>query len=405
MSLPPDVWEALLATLMLRGGYNAAVVAIGTCLLGVAAGVVGTFAFLRRRALLADALSHATLPGIVIAFLVGVAIGLETRSLALLLAGAALSGALGVICVHLIARGTRVPEDAAIGIVLSVFYGIGVVLLSYVQTLAVGGQAGLKTFILGQTAAMSRGEAMAIGILALGAIAATLLLFKEFRLVCFDPAFAESLGWPVGRVDLAMAALAVFVTVIGLQTVGLVLIVALLILPPVAARFWSESLPRIIALSAAFGGLAGYLGAALSAVLPNMPAGAVIVLVAGVFFLASLLLAPRRGVLAALARLALQRLRLHEVQVLRQLGEGRPVRINPGLRLWLRARRRVDAEGALTPSGRAAASVAARNLALWEAWLGEGADTLPRGTMWGVDPIEAALPADAVARLAARASA
>ncbi|MFN4089423.1 MAG: metal ABC transporter permease, partial [Alphaproteobacteria bacterium] len=345
-----DAWAA--ATF--RGGYNVSVVVAGTTCLGVAAGLVGSFTFLRRRALISDALSHATLPGIALAFLLGAMLGFEQRSLPLLLAGAAATGALGVLTVQLLTRHTRLGEDAAIGTVLSVFYGVGIVLLSYIQVVGGAGQAGIKSFILGQTAAMARHEAIALAALALLAAGATMLLLKEFRLVCFDAAFAEAQGWPVFRIDLLMVGLTVVVTVVGLQTVGLILIVALLILPPVAARFWTDRLSRMLALSAAFGGTAGFCGAVASAVLPNVPTGAVIVLAAGAIFVVSLAFAPRRGVVAAALGQLTLRLRLEEAAALLRLerhGTRPPPLLSARLRLW----GLVDADGRPTPRGRSAA--------------------------------------------------
>ncbi|HEY0835264.1 MAG TPA: metal ABC transporter permease, partial [Azospirillum sp.] len=308
-----------LRVLTLQAGFNTAVVVAGTAALGLAAGMVGTFLLLRRRALISDALSHATLPGIAAAFLLGVALEMPGRSLPLLLAGAVTSGLIGVLTVQAIVRFTRLTEDAAIGIVLSVFFGLGVVLLSHIQALEVGGQAGIKGFILGQTAAMSRGEAIGMGVLALAAAAAVTLLFKELRLIAFDPGFAGGQGWPVARLDIALMGLATLVTVIGLQTVGLVLIVALLIIPPAAARFWTERLGAMTLIAALVGALSGWLGAALSALFPNLPAGAVIVLVAGALFLFSFLFAPARGLVATAARAAHLRLVVAEGNALRRL--------------------------------------------------------------------------------------
>ena len=275
----------ILATVTLRAGFNSAVVVAGTACLGVAAGVIGSFMLLRKRAMVSDALSHATLPGIALAFLTATALGMEGRNLPVLLAGALFSGVLGVLAIQALSRFTRLPEDAAIGAVLSVFFGVGVVLLSHIQTLATGNQAGLKTFILGQTAAMNRNEAMAIAGLALAALTACVLLFKEFRLLCFDPGFAAGQGWPIVRIDLTLMGLTTLVTVIGLQTVGLILIIALLIVPPAAARFWTEKLWAMLVIAAVLGGVSGWLGASLSALVPRLPAGAVIVLVTGVMFL------------------------------------------------------------------------------------------------------------------------
>lgn len=380
-------WQVL----TFQAGYNASVVAVGATCLGVAAGVVGTFTFLRKRALISDAMSHATLPGVVLAFLFGAAIGMEDRSLTLLLAGAALTGGLGVLLVQTIARFTRIPEDAAIGIVLSVFYGLGIVLLTYVQSLTLGGQAGLKSFILGQTAAMRRDEAIGLAVLAAAAILATVLLFKEFRLVCFDPDFAQGLGWPVFRIDLLMAGLSVFVVVIGLQTVGLILIVALLILPPVSARFWTDDLRAIIVLSGAIGGVSAWFGAALSAAFADLPTGGIIVLVAGLFFAVSLLLAPRRGVLMNAGRRMRLALRLRAdralVGMLRAEREGRSPRLSPAMQRWLSFRRLATREG-LREAGRARAMAAERNFRLWEQAISHHRESLPPDAAFGLDPIE-----------------
>ncbi|WP_240002437.1 metal ABC transporter permease [Oleisolibacter albus] len=396
---PLDVWLRVAEILTFRAGHNAAVVLAGATLLGIAAGVVGTFTFLRGRALVSDALGHATLPGVVLAFLLGSALGLTTRNLPLLLAGAALTGSLAVWLVQQVSRHTRLAEDAVIAGVLGGFFGLGVVLLSLVQSLPTGGQAGLGTFILGQTAGMTRGEAWTMAVLAGGAALAALALYKEFRLVCFDPDFARGLGWPVALLDLGMLALAVVVTVAGLQTVGLVLVVAFLVIPPVAARFWSDRLDRMLWLAACFGGASGALGTALSGAVPDLPTGAVIVLVAGVFFLVSLLLAPGRGVLAALARQLGLRLRLTRVTLLAGAVRGRPLPPRGVVGHWLRLRGLLDASGRLTPHGRAVAEPLERNLRRWELALRLDPHAVPDGTRWGVDPAERVLPAGLLARL------
>ncbi len=289
----------IIETLTLRAGFNTNTVILGTTLLGVAAGVIGVFALLRKRSLVTDALSHATLPGIGLAFLGAGALGIDGRSLPVLLAGAAATGVLGVACIQALLRYTRLREDAAIGIVLSVFFGAGVVVLSYIQANAASGAAGLNKFIYGQTAAMGMGDAALMASIAGAAVVLALLLLKELTLVCFDDAFARVGGWPVGAIDLLMMGLVVLVTVAGLQAVGLILVVAMLIIPPVAARFWTERLWLLVALSGIIGGASGYLGSVVSALLPRKPAGAVIVLTAGAVFACSMLLAPARGVLAA----------------------------------------------------------------------------------------------------------
>lgn len=395
------MFEEALRVLTFQSGFNSAVVVAGTAALGLAGGTVGTFLLLRRRALVSDALSHATLPGIAIAFLVGAALGLPERSLPLLLAGAVASGVVGLLTVQALSRFTRLTEDSAIGAVLSVFFGLGVVLLSVIQNLELGGQAGLKTFILGQTAAMAQGEAIAIGLLAAGAALAVALLFKELRVLAFDPGFAAVQGWPVGALDLVLMGLATLVTVIGLQTVGLILVVALLIIPPAAARFWTDRLPALTVAAAVIGALSGWLGATLSALLPKLPAGAVIVLVAGGFFLLSFLFAPARGLVAAALRQGRLRLTFAERRALTDLLDGRPV--EGSVALWLRLRGYIR-DGALTPAGQTAARAAARDRRLWERFLADYPALLPAHANWGVDPIDSVLPGDMVRLLEERSA-
>ncbi|MDQ2105916.1 metal ABC transporter permease [Azospirillum isscasi] len=393
--------DEALRILTFQSGFNSAVVVAGTAALGLAGGTVGTFLLLRRRALVSDALSHATLPGIAVAFLAGAALGLPERSLPLLLAGAVVSGVAGLLTVQLLSRFTRLTEDSAIGAVLSVFFGLGVVLLSVIQNLELGGQAGLKTFILGQTAAMAQGEAIAIGLLAAGAALAVALLFKELRVLAFDPGFAAVQGWPVGALDLVLMGLATFVTVIGLQTVGLILVVALLIIPPAAARFWTDRLPALTVAAAVIGALSGWLGATLSALFPKLPAGAVIVLVAGGFFLVSFLFAPARGLVAAALRQGRLRLSFAERRALTDRLAGRPV--EGAMALWLRLRGYAR-NGALTPAGRGAALAAERDRRLWERFLADYPALLPAHANWGVDPIDSVLPGDMVRLLEERST-
>jgi manganese/zinc/iron transport system permease protein len=296
--------ESLIAALLLGAGYNSAVATVGATFLGAAGGVVGTFLLLRRRVMLADAASHATLPGLVLAFLAGLSLFGEGRILPLLLLGAALSAALGGLAVHAVAATRRIGEDAAIASVLAAFYGAGTLLLSYVQSLPVGGRAGLERFLLGSAAGTLRTEAELVAGLALLFLLLVLLLTKELRLLCFDPGFAEAHGWSTARLDLLLTGLLLAFLVIGLQIVGSVLALALVVLPPAAARLWADRLGRMLPLAAAIGALSGWLGAAFSAALQRLPTGPAIVLVGAVLFFTSLLVAPRRGVVAVAVRRA-----------------------------------------------------------------------------------------------------
>ena len=277
-------------------GYNTAVVLAGVVSLGAGAGVVGVFPYLRKRALLSDAIGHATLPGIALGFLVAFWLGGTGRDLGVLMLGAAATGAAGLFAVQWIRDNTRLPEDTAIASVLGVSFGLGVVLLTHIQTLEAGGRAGLGSFLLGSAASLSSGEALLIGGASLAVVAASVLFLKEFGAVAFDADFAASLGWNVAMVDRVMLGLLLAIVAIGLKTAGLVLIVALVVIPPSAARFWTERLGRMIAISGFFGGFAGGIGGSVSAAFPNMPTGSVIVLAAGAIFAVSLLFAPLRGV-------------------------------------------------------------------------------------------------------------
>ena len=269
----------------------------GTVLLGLAAGVVGSFTLLRKRALLGDALSHATLPGIAIAFLLGTAVlGLDAKSLPLLLAGAVASGVLGLAVVLVFRRYTRLKEDAVLGCVLSVFFGAGICLLTLVQQMGSGSAAGLESFIYGKTASMVPQDVTLIGIAAVAVIVACGLLFKELRLLCFDPAYAQSQGWPVLALDVALMGMVTAVTVVGLQAVGLILVIAMLIIPAAAARFWSDRALPMTVLAGGIGALCGGLGSVVSGLAEDLPSGALIVLVATTVFALSMAFGRARGV-------------------------------------------------------------------------------------------------------------
>jgi manganese/zinc/iron transport system permease protein len=287
--------------------YNTLVVLSGCALLGVAAGTVGTFALLRGRALVADAVGHAALPGVALAALVVALVGGDPRALPPLLAGAAIAGLLGVLAVQALTRTRRIREDAAIAIVLSSFYAAGVALMSWLQTLPGAAQAGLSKFILGQAAAMRAEDAMIGAAVAAISLVLVLVAFQRLRAVAFDMDFARVQGLRTDRTDLLLLGLIVLVCVSGLQAVGLILVVALLVLPAATARLLTHRLPRMLTIAAVTGGISGAVGAYLSALRPEVPTGAAVVLVAAAFFTLALLLAPERGLLARGAMLLRRR--------------------------------------------------------------------------------------------------
>lgn len=388
------LWDAL--TLQL--GYNASLVAIGAALLGVSAGVTGTFLFLRKRALVSDAISHATLPGVCLAFMVLVAFGGDGRNLLGLLAGSALSAWVGLLCMNWLTRHTRLAEDAAIGAVLSVFFGFGIVLLTVIQTMGVGRQAGLEGFLLGSTAGMLWADALIIAVGGAATLVLVMILRRPMTMVAFDPEYAAALGLPVHRIDLAMMGLVMAVTVVGLKIVGLILIVALLIIPAVTARFWTERSDRVVLLAGVAGGVSGYAGAALSASAPNLPTGPIIVLVSFALFALSLLLAPVRGVLAAVLRhLRFQR-RVHIRQGLLALAQGQKIYEPLTLRLLKRAGL-ARADGVATEAGKARAAKALRDEKRWEIVRADQAHEATAALYDGLRDIETVLTRDQIAEI------
>jgi len=306
-------------SLVLPGAYNTQMVLLSVTALGVASGIAGSLLVLRKRALVVDALSHATLPGLVAAYLLFVGILGYSRNLTLLLSGALISGLLAAQAIQGLLRFTRLREDLVIGIVLSTYFGLGIALLSIVQVLGRGSEGGLNHFIYGQAAAMSASDAWIMFYCAVGAAILASLFLKEFRLLCFDADFGKVGGMSPGILDSLLLTLAVFVVVIGLQAVGVLLMVAFLIIPAVAARFWTERFSTMLILAAAIGGASGFIGAILSASFSGFPAGAVIVLTSGVFFTISFLIAPRRGLLSAFIRRIRLQMRIAEDHLLREI--------------------------------------------------------------------------------------
>ena len=286
-----------LLRLLLLQDANTRVVLLGTALLGMCSGVIGSFAVLRGRALVGDALAHAALPGICVAWFV-----VRDRSLPVFLLGALVFGILGIVCISFVRAQTRIKEDAAIGVVLAGFFGLGIALSRIIQNEPGGNRAGLDSYIFGRTAAMVRQDVWLIAAVAAVVLTVVALLYKEFRALCFDRQFAAAQGWPVLRLDILLMALLCLCTVIGLPAVGVVLMAALLIIPAAAARFWTERLGAMLLIAGLVGLLSCVAGASASALAAKLPAGPLIVLAAGACFGISMLLAPRRGVLAGVLR-------------------------------------------------------------------------------------------------------
>ena len=277
---------------LIQFDYTLMIVAIGAALLGTVSGALGTYAVLRRQSLLGDAISHAALPGIAIAFLLT-----GSKTPLILVLGAAIAGWLGTLLILSIVRLTRIKYDSALGIILSTFFGFGLVLHTLIQRTGNANQAGLDTFLFGQAATILKSDVLTIGILGGIAIAIMLVFWKELKLLVFDESFAASLGFPIRTLDILLTSLLVIAIVLGLQAVGAVLMSAMLVAPAVAARQWTDKLNVMMFLAACFGALAGVGGTIISSSASRIPTGPTIVLCATVVVGFSIILAPNRGLL------------------------------------------------------------------------------------------------------------
>lgn len=269
----------------------------GSVLLGISSGVIGCFAYLRKQSLMGDALSHAALPGVCLAFILT-----GTKSIFFFLIGAMIAGILATMSISFITRYSRIKQDSALGIILTVFFGIGIVLLTQIQHSASGNQSGLDKFLFGQAASMVHSDVYTMAGISLFLIGVSILFFKEFKLLSFDPGFAKGIGLPTMFLDQFIMLLLVIAVVIGIQAVGVVLMAALLITPAVSARYWTEKLHVMIILAGLFGGTSGLIGTIISTWANNLPTGPLIVLSATSIFVVSIVLAPSRGVLAKAMR-------------------------------------------------------------------------------------------------------
>lgn len=278
--------------------YTLRTITLGTAVLGAICGMLGSFAVLRKQSLLGDAISHAALPGIAIAFLITGA-----KDSNVLLLGALISGLIGVFWIRGITTKTHLKTDTALGLILSLFFGFGMLLLTYIQKLPNANQAGLDKYLFGQAATLVESDVILMVIVTGISLLVMLLFWKEFKLLLFDKNYAMTLGFNTKFIDGLISFFIVLAIVIGLQTVGVVLMSAMLLAPAAAARQWTNSLSVMVILAAIFGAFSGVFGTAISASQNNLSTGPVIVLVAAVFVTVSFLFSPERGIIFKQIRL------------------------------------------------------------------------------------------------------
>lgn len=393
---------------------------IGSMLLGISCGLLGSFIVVRKMALVGDALSHAVLPGVALGFLWNM-----TKDPIAIFVGATLAGLLGAAMVTLIKQTTKLKEDAALGLVLASFFAVGICLLTMIQRLPTGNKSGINNFLFGQAAAMSVNDVRLMAVVTAGAIAAIWIFYKEFLVTSFDATFARVAGFPAQLIHYALMLLLAFAVVIALQAVGVVLVSAMLITPAAAAYLLTDRMSRMLWLAALFGMLAGAAGAFFSFLGPNLPTGPFMVLGATCVFALAFLFGPKHGVMVRWWR---QRSRAQRVQrentlksiyhvlesrefqgesvSLRELGERRRETIEDVKRQSTELRRHglasLHEEGnliLLTPAGWQLACAIVRNHRLWEVYLTNAAQIAADHVHEDAEKIEHVLGEETVRQL------
>lgn len=277
--------------------YTFQVVALGSAILGVISGVLGCFAVLRKESLLGDGVSHAALPGVVIIFLLT-----GSKNTEILLLGAFVSGILASLSILGIVKGSRVKFDAVLALIMSSFFGLGMVLITYTQKIPNAQQAGLSRFIFGQASALLQRDVIIMAIVGAMLMLLVILFWKEFKVFTFDKEFAQIIGFSTQKLNILLSLMIVLSIIVGLQTVGVILMSAMLISPAVAARQWTNRLHSMVILAGIFGAVSGVVGTAISSLVPKMPTGPTVVVCSSVLVLVSLLFAPERGIVFRVIR-------------------------------------------------------------------------------------------------------
>lgn len=309
----PSVWTNWLAFWSFDD-INLLWVLTGSILLGMSASVIGGFAFLRKRSLIGDALAHAALPGVMMAFLL-----FESRDPLVMFLGAVTSSFIGFFLIDWLPKNTKIKADAALAITLSFFFALGLMLLSYIQGLEVDNKSGLDKILFGQAAAMTQQDINLLAYVALFVLICVALFFQKFRLIAFSATYARTIGIAVNRYELLLALLIVMSVVVGLQLVGVVLMAAVLLTPIAAARFWSNQLSHILVISALLGGLSAIISTQISYLAPAMPTGPWMVVSLSALFIISLLFAPEKGLLKRYTEHQKLRKKVAEENILRTL--------------------------------------------------------------------------------------
>ncbi len=268
-------------------------VLLGVICSTISTAIIGCFCFLQKKTLVGDAIAHALLPGLCLGFLYT-----KTQNPFHLITGACTTGAIALFLIDYLPTHTKIKKDTATALILSTFFGTGLLLLTHIQQSNNTNQAGLQRFLFGHAATLVLHDLLIFAILGLILIITTTIFFKEFRLIIFDIKFAHTIGWPVRSLKLLLHTLTILAIVAGIRSIGVILITAILITPAAAARFWTDRLPIMIILAATFASLASIVGTLLSYKISHLPTGPCIVLVTTAIALLSFAFAPKKGIIA-----------------------------------------------------------------------------------------------------------
>ncbi|WP_319381367.1 iron chelate uptake ABC transporter family permease subunit [Thiomicrorhabdus sp.] len=397
---------------------NALWVLAGSMLLGMSASVIGAFAFLRKRSLIGDALAHAALPGVMMAFLL-----FQSRDPVVIFFGALMSSFVGFFIIDWLPKHTKIKPDAALAITLSFFFALGLMLLSFIQGAELENKSGLDKILFGQAAAMTASDIHLLAYVSLFILLTVALFFQKFRLIAFNRVYAQSIGMAVKRYELLLALLIVMSVVVGLQLVGVVLMAAVLLTPIASTRYWSNQLTPMLFLASAIGALSALISTQVSYLAPAMPTGPWMVVSLSLLFVISLFFGTRKGLLKRWLETRALRKRIAEENILRtfyklcerqqqesfSMADIQSLRNMPAAQLsrtleqmlYKKLIRAVAGGYCLTESGQQQASQLTRRHRLWENYLMQQAELSPNMVHQQAERMEHILTDDEEAKLQA----
>ena len=267
--------------------YDFLVVALGTSILAMVSAVVGCFSVYKGQSLVGDAMGHSTFPGIVIAFML-----FQSRNPIILTLGAILAGGLAYEVVQVIVTHSKIKLDSALAIVLSGFFGLGLVLKSYIQgnaNYANASQAGLKNYIFGLAAFMMKQDVKMILIVSIICIVLLILFYKELVLSVFDTAYGQSIGISPKLIDKILLIMTISLIAMGIKSVGAILISSFLLIPCICAHQHSHRLKMVLLIASLMAGFSAFLGTYFSSLYRGLSTGPMIILVMGLITLISMI--------------------------------------------------------------------------------------------------------------------